>query len=87
MDRARNELPTLEVIARRHLREFLNASLLESLDTWNLIAVETGCGEARRVDQVALILSDPEDTYGQWSVTVQESGGRFFSIAFSRRQT
>ncbi len=87
LNRVCNELPALEAIARRHLREFLNASLLESLDAWNVIAVEAGCGEARRSDQVALIFSDPEDAYGQWSVTMQQAGGRFFSVAFSRRQT
>jgi len=86
LDRARNEFPLLEAIARRQLREFVNASLLDALDTWKVIAVEAGCGEARHVGQVALIFADPQHTYGQWSVTVQQSGGRFFAVAFSRRQ-
>jgi hypothetical protein len=86
LSRIRDELFPLEASARGHLREYLKPSLLETLSTWTVEAVEVGCGEARRDDQAAMILSDSDDTYGQWSVTFQYSGGRFFPVAFSRRQ-
>jgi hypothetical protein len=86
VDRALSDLSLLESSARSHLREFLKPSLLETLDTWTLEGVESGCGEAPRDDHVALIFSDIGDTYGQWSVRFEVFSDRFFAVAFGRRQ-
>ena len=86
LSRIHGALVPLEASARGHLRDYLSANLLESLPRWTLEAIEVGCGEARRDDQLAIILSDPDDTYGQWSVTFQDSSDRFFPVAFARRQ-
>ena len=86
VDRALATLSSLESLARGHLREFLVPSLSDTLDTWTLEGIESGCGEAPRDDQVALIFSDAADTYGQWAVRFQLSSDRFFAIAFGRQQ-
>lgn len=86
VDRALSDVSLLESSARGYLREFLSQSLSEVLGSWTLEGLESGCGEAPRDDQVALVFSDPADTYGQWSVSFQFSSDRFFPVAFGRRQ-
>jgi hypothetical protein len=53
---------------------------------WDLDRVSSSPRDASATNQVTLHFVIEGDTYGEWAVTLQESGTHFFLAALTRRQ-
>ncbi|NVM88896.1 hypothetical protein FHT32_002544 [Variovorax sp. SG517] len=86
LSHALDGLQALQQKAWTYLTEFVSPNALGTQEQWTLESLECGCGQATRDNQIALVYSHAGDVNGEWSVTLQLSSRRFFTVAFARRQ-
>lgn len=87
MQRVWPRLDELQQRAAGFLDAFVDrARIAPEGHAWDLDGVSSSPRDASATNQVTLHFVIEGDTYGQWAVTLQESGTHFFLAALTRRQ-
>jgi hypothetical protein len=75
----------LQSEARSYLESFVDRTKVAAGDEWHLEGLKS---EPRNEspEQCSVYFSLENDLYGEWSVTFEVSTGKYYPIAFSRRQ-
>ena len=70
-----------------YLDAFVERGRFAQSDEWHFESIESGRVQSETESQFSFYFSLESDLYGEWSVTFQASGGKYFPVAFCRRQT
>jgi hypothetical protein len=75
----------LQSEARSYLESFVDPTKVGAEGQWHLEGLKS---EPRNetTEQCSLYFSIENDLYGEWSVTFEVSTGKYYPVAFSRRQ-
>lgn len=79
-------LPELRSQAISYLELFVEREKFAKGEQWFFEGLESGRIASETEDQLSMYFSIEGDIYGEWSVSFQVSGPRYYPVGFSRRQ-